>query len=58
MASSPGFGYIFIGQPHTAVFQQVGQRFFISYLPKTISEDLDGQKVGLWLGPGVHGASI
>ena len=51
-ASSPGFGYVFIGQAQVAQFQQLGQRFFISYLPKTIPEDLEGQQVCLWLGPG------
>lgn len=52
IASSPGFGYVFIGQAQVAQFQQLGQRFFISYLPKTIPEDLEGQQVCLWLGPG------
>jgi hypothetical protein len=54
MASSPGFGYIFVGQPQVAQFQQLGQRFFISYLPKTIPEKLEDQQVCLWLGPGVY----
>ena len=52
MASSPGFGYLFIGQPQTSKFQQLGKRFFISYLPKTLSETLDGEQICLWLGPG------
>ncbi len=59
MASSPGFGYIFIGQPQVAQFQQLGQRFFISYLPKTIvPEHLEGQQVCLWLGPGMLSHSV
>ncbi len=58
MASSPGFGYIFIGQPQIAQFQQLGNRFFISYLPKTIPEQLEGQQVCLWLGPGMLNNSV
>jgi len=54
MASSPGFGYLFVSQPQVAKFQQLGQRFFISYLPNTTPEKLEGQQVCLWLGPGLY----
>jgi len=51
----PGFGYLVIAQSHVAKFQQVGQRFFISYLSDLPSDEIEGKQVCLWLGAGKLG---
>jgi len=55
--SRPGFGYLIISKPYLAEFQEVGEYFYVSYLPKGFPEDVEKLKVCLWLGPGNCGES-
>ena len=52
LPSCPGFGYLFISMPYLAKFQEVGDYFYVSYLPKGFPGDIEQLKVCLWLGPG------
>lgn len=50
--SHPGFGYLFISMPYLAEFQEVGEYFYVSYLPKGFPDNIEQLNVCLWLGPG------
>ena len=54
-ASSPGFGYVILGQPFVAKFRQIGKYHTISNFPVAHALDPAGEvdiTVCMWLGPG------
>lgn len=53
-ASSPGYGYVILPSPHSALFEPIGEHFVVSYLPEGLDpENLTTLTICLWLGPGL-----